>query len=444
MFIEKGSSLIVKSVFPLVSIIALRFLGLFIVLPVVSLYALNLEGSNRFLVGIMIGSYALTQLLLQVPFGLLSDKMGRKTAMYIGLILFIIGSIVCGFAGNIYILILGRFLQGSGAIGAVGTAMISDMVKEEQRGHVMAFMGASIALSFAASMVLGPLIGGYFGTKWLFFLTAFLSVIAIVLLHFTVSNPPKITHDYSENVDFMLLMKDYNLRKMNLTNFLQKGLMTLAFFVIPIIINQEFEWDKSELWKAYAPAMVLGILAMGPSAVFGEKRGKAKLMLGIGIVFFMVGYLLLGYAKSVEVFIAGIIVFFVGFNMHEPLMQSMASKYSKIHQKGASLGIFNAFGYAGTFIGGMIGGYFLHNHSVIQIAWLVFIVCAIWLYVIYKLDNPANNKNIYLKKDSFDDKKVQVLHKVKGIVEWYVSDDTLVIKYNSKILNKSNILDIVK
>ncbi len=413
-------------------------------LPVVSLYALGLEGSNKFLVGIMIGAYALTQLLLQLPFGMLSDKIGRKKTMYIGLSLFIIGSIVCGFAQNIYVLIFGRFLQGSGAIGAVGTAMISDMVKEEQRGKAMAFMGASIALSFAASMALGPLIGGHFGTKWLFFLTAFLSFVAIMALYFKVQNPPQITHDYEPNVNFLELLKDKNLRYMNITNFLQKAFMTLAFLAIPIIISHDFGWAKTELYKAYIPAMIFGILAMGPSAVFGEKKGKSKFMLGVGIVFFMIGYFLLGYAKSAEMFIVGIVIFFIGFNIHEPLMQSMASKYSRVHQKGASLGVFNAFGYAGTFFGGVIGGYFLHNHSMVELSWLVSVACLAWLVIIYKLDNPAKNKNIYLKLADFNNKNLQLLHKHKGIIEWYSQDENLVIKYNIDTTDEKSILDIIK
>ncbi len=435
--------MIVKSIFPLISIIALRFLGLFIVLPVVSLYALNLEGSNKFLVGVMIGSYALTQLLLQVPFGMLSDKIGRKVTMYIGLFIFLLGSLVCGFADDIYTLILGRFLQGSGAIGAVGTAMISDMVKEEVRGHAMAFMGASIALAFAASMVLGPVIGGLYGTQWLFFLTAILTFVAMAILYLKVPNPPQISHDYDANADFVAIMGDRNLRRMNITNMLQKGLMTLAFFVIPIIISQKFGWAKSELWKAYVPAMVLGLIAMGPSAVFGEKKGKSKLMLGIGIAFFLVGYLLLGYSKSVEMFIAGIVVFFVGFNMHEPLMQSMASKYSKIHQKGASLGVFNAFGYAGTFTGGIVGGYILQNHGVMPIAWVVTIICAGWFWVIYTLDNPALHKNIYLKSGEFDKESTKELHELNGLIEWYKRGETLVVKYDSSKVQEDEILKLV-
>ncbi len=432
--------MIIRSIFPLVSIIALRFLGLFIVLPVVSLYALNLEHANKFLVGVMIGAYALTQLIFQIPFGMLSDKIGRKVTMYIGLTIFMLGSLLCGFADDIYTLMLGRFLQGSGAVGAVGTAMISDMVKEEVRGKAMAFMGASIALAFAASMVLGSFIGGYYGVKWLFFLTALLTLLSMAILYLKVPHPPQISHDYDPSTNFALIMKDANLRYMNITNFLQKGLMTLAFFIIPIIIHHKFGWEKQELWKAYAPAMIFGLLSMAPSAILGEKKGRSKLMLGIGISFFLVGYLFLGYAKNVELFIIGIIVFFVGFNMHEPLMQSMASKYAKIHQKGASLGLFNAFGYAGTFAGGLVGGYFLQHHSVEHLTWVIVLICLAWFWVIYALDNPANHKNIYLKSEDFSEEKTNLIHDIRGIIEWYKRAETLVIKYDCTKTSEEKIL----
>lgn len=435
--------MLIRSIFPLVSIISIRFLGLFIVLPVISLYALRLEGSNEFLVGLMIGAYALTQLLLQIPFGMLSDKIGRKITLAIGLGIFIVGSLVCGYADDIYMLIFGRFLQGAGAIGAVGTAMISDMVKEEVRGKAMAFMGASIALSFAASMMLGPLIGGYFGTKWLFFLTAFLTLLAIALLFLKVQNPPKITYDHDSQVGFFDIMKDSNLGKMNVTNFLQKGLMTLAFLVIPILVVNEFGWDKQELWKVYFPAMICGILAMGPAAVLGEKKGKSKLMLGIGIVFFLLSYILLGYAKSVTFFIVGVVIFFVGFNMHEPLMQSMASKFAKAHQKGAALGLFNAFGYAGTFVGGLFGGYLLKEYGIKEISWVVTIACLLWLVMIYTLHNPAIDKNIYLEKGKFNPKNTENLKQLKGIIEWYFRDETLVVKYNSNLTDEKSIVEVL-
>ena len=437
----------IKAVLPLSAIIALRFLGLFIVLPVLSVYALQLDGANEILVGVTIGGYAITQMLLQVPFGTLSDKIGRKITIAIGLVIFIIGSLICAWATDIYTLMLGRFIQGSGAIGAVGTAMISDMVKEEVRARAMALMGGSIAASFALSMLVGPLIGGYFGADKLFLITAALSVFALILLYTKVPNPPKISHSYgADETQIRHIFKDKDLMKMNVTNMLQKGMMTLAFLVIPILMLKDFGWEKKELWMVYLPAMIFGVIAMGPSAVLGEKKHKAKEMLMVGVVLFATSYLIMGYSHSVPWFTVGVVLFFIGFNVHEPLMQSMASKYAKVHQKGAALGVFNSFGYIGTFFGGVLGGILLKHYGIMQIAWVIFIICTFWLFLIGSLRHPGINKNIYLSFDEIDQKRAENLHDVKGIVEWYrnESERILIVKYDSEVTNAETVLAVLK
>ena len=436
-----------KTIFPLSLIISLRFLGLFIVLPVLSIYALHLEGSNEFLVGITIGGYAITQMFLQVPFGILSDKIGRKITILIGLLIFMVGSIICGFSEHIYTLMAGRFLQGAGAIGAVGTAMISDMVKEEVRAKAMAIMGGSIAASFAISMMLGSVIGGYYGVDKLFFITAILAILGMIVLYTKVPNPPKITHSYgASEASIKHILKDKDLMKMNITNMLQKGMMTLAFMVIPIIMIQTYGFEKKDLWMVYLPAMICGVLAMAPSAIIGEKKHKAKEMLMIGVVLFAISYLMMGYSSTSAWFIVGVVVFFIGFNVHEPLMQSMASKYAKVHQKGAALGVFNSFGYAGTFVGGVFGGVFLQHYSIMQIAWVIFIVSILWLFLIASLKNPGINKNIYLPLAEIDQTRVEHLHHVKGIIEWYKneSEQILIVKYDSETTNKETILAVLE
>ena len=187
----------IKSILPLSSIIALRFFGLFLVLPVLSVYAINLQGATTTLVGIVVGGYALTQMIFQIPFGVMSDKLGRKGTIITGLLLFAVGSIFCAIADDILTLLVGRFLQGAGAIGAVVTAMISDLVKEEQRPKAMAIMGMAIGMSFAASMILGPTIGSFAGVESLFYITTLIALGSIVVLVKAVPNPPKITHTYN-------------------------------------------------------------------------------------------------------------------------------------------------------------------------------------------------------------------------------------------------------
>ena len=435
-----------KTIMPLNLIISLRFFGLFIVLPVLSVYALQFEDANELLIGVAIGGYAATQMLLQVPFGMLSDKIGRKITLTIGLIIFIIGSLVCAFSDDIYMLIFGRLLQGAGAIGAVAVAMISDMIKEEIRAKAMAIMGGSIAITFALSMILGPLISGFWGIDKLFLITAVCAAIAIIVLLTRVEDPPKITHDYKSNKkDIIKLLQDKNLMKMNITNMLQKGMMTLAFLIIPIMMVREFDYAKTELWQVYMPAMIFGICAMGFSAVMGEKKKKPKLVLIIGILMFGLSFAIMGFTNSSTIFIVGVVVFFVGFNVHEPLLQSLASKYAKIHQKGAALGIFNSFGHFGTFTGALWGGHFLKWYGMEYIAMVVAVTCILWVILIISLENPIFTKNIYLDFGKFDDSKLKSLNSTNGIVEWYKNENEkqLIIKYNSKDIAEEKVLSLI-
>ncbi|NPA59603.1 MAG: MFS transporter, partial [Epsilonproteobacteria bacterium] len=221
-----------KKVLPLSIILSLRFLGLFLVLPVLSIYALTLDGATPMLVGVIVGGYALTQAIFQIPFGTMSDKIGRKPTLLVGLIIFLAGSLVAAYATDIYTLMFGRFLQGAGAIGSVITAMIADLVEEKTRGKAMAIMGGFIAMSFAVAMAVGPVIGAHYGVSTLFFITAGLSVLAMILLFTKVPTPPKIIHIYHKKSKISDILKDPNLLNMVIINAMQKGLMTMAFVLI--------------------------------------------------------------------------------------------------------------------------------------------------------------------------------------------------------------------
>jgi len=436
----------IKTILPLSSIIALRFLGLFLVLPIISIYAINLENSSTFLVGIAIGGYALTQMIFQVPFGMVSDKVGRKKTIVFGLILFAIGSAVCAISSDIYTLIIGRFLQGSGAIAAVVTAMISDIVKEEQRPKAMAMMGGTIAASFAISMIAGPTVGAYLGIEFLFWVTAVFAIASIVILFKAVPNPPKITHTYEAKSKFSVILSDPNLIKMNITNFLQKGLMTFAFMIIPMVLIQNFGWDLKELYKVYAPAMVFGVLAMAPAAIIAEKKGKFKEILMAGIFFFALSYLIIGTSSSDTVFAIGVVIFFIGFNMHEPIMQSLATKYAKVHQRGIVLGVFNSFGYLGTFLGGVLGGMFFENVSLVTIVITIAVICFLWIILIYSMPNPMKNKVLYISLQDLKRENTNKLHDIEAVDEWYINENEnlLIVKYNKDKTTESNIQDILK
>lgn len=436
----------IKSILPLSLIISLRFFGLFIVLPVLSVYAINLEGATTTLVGIVVGGYALTQMIFQIPFGVMSDKLGRKGTIITGLLLFAIGSIICAIADDIMMLLLGRFLQGAGAIGAVVTATISDLVKEEQRPKAMATMGIFIGVAFAASMIAGPTLSSIAGVESLFYLTALIALGSIIVLLKAVPNPPKITHTYNGKAQLSKVLGNANLLKMNITNFLQKGLMTFAFMIIPMMLIKNYQWEMGDLWKVYLPAMIFGFLAMAPAAILAEKKGKFKEILALGIIFFAVSYLLIGMSTSATIFVIGVVIFFIGFNMHEPIMQSLATKFAKVHQRGLVLGIFNSFGYFGTFIGGVLGGLFFEEVSLSSLVIVIAIICVIWIILILTMPNPSKKKISYIPLNEESSKHTQKLHNIKEIDEWYINDseNIIIVKYDSDKIQEDAIINILK
>jgi MFS family permease len=437
----------IKQIMPLSFIVALRFFGLFIVLPVLSVYALQMPGATPFLAGIAVGGYALTQALFQVPFGVMSDKFGRKPVLFFGLIIFIVGSVVAALSDNIYMLLIGRFLQGAGAIGSVVSAMIADVVKEEQRAHAMAIMGGTIALSFAAAMIIAPVMGGNWGYHTLFWLTAILSVMAIGVLFTSVPKPPHIVHSYSEKESkFTEVFKDKALVRMYITFLFHSSIMTMAFFIIPLTMTNSIEdggfgWAHVDLWKVYFPAMIFGFIAMAPAAIYGEKHGKGKeiFMISVGVIF--LGFLAMGFATSAWLFTVGVVLFFIGFNMFEPLLQSFVAKFAKVHQKGAALGVANTFAYTGIFFGGLMAGWLMQHYDRAVLAMIVGGISILWFAWVATMPSPNNRGNVYLPLDIFDREKVADLVKHEAIVESYVNEteQIAVVKFNKDLIDEDEV-----
>ncbi|MCX2683182.1 MFS transporter [Campylobacter sp. MIT 21-1685] len=422
-----------RNVLSLSFIIGTRFFGLFIVLPVLSLYALELQGANDFLVGLLLGVYALMQMIFQVPFGALSDTIGRKKTLLLGLIIFIIGSLICSFADDIYTMLLGRALQGSGAIGAVATAMISDFINEENRSKAMAIMGSFIALSFAASMVISPVMSAHFGLSSLFDLSIALTALCILLLYTLVPQETCISHQNTKT-PFLKLLKEKNLALMNFTNCMQKMLMNIAFLSIPIILVKHLGFSNDKLWLVYTVSMILGFIAMACAGALGEKKGLAKQILLLGVVFFIFSYLLFALVNTLSLFIIAVVIFFVAFNLHEPIMQSCASKFCKVNEKGKALGIFNAFGYFGSFLGGIIGGVFLHFNELEVLAFILAFLAFLWLCMLCFLKNPSEFQNLYLAPDT--PVHLTEFSQNVGVIDIYKNSKNLVIKFDSKQTNK--------
>lgn len=434
-----------KHLLPLTLITSLRFFGLFIVLPIIGLYTDEFQ-TSAFLAGLAAGGYALTQIIFQTPFGILSDKYNRKHIVGIGLLIFLIGSLVCAFSSNITMLIIGRFLQGAGAIGGVVSAQIADLVREEQRNKAMAVMGAGIFTSFILAMFLSPIVASHFGLETLFLITSALCVLSLIILYTKVPDTPRVKYHFNES-NAQNILTDKNLLIMNLSAFLQKFLMIFAFVCVSITLTHHFGLSEDELWYIYAPAGIAGVFAMGPSSVFAQKKGQFKAVMLAGICAFVCSYFLMAYAMShneLIVFGIAVLIFFMGFAIHEPIMQSLASRYPKAHQKGAALGVFTTLGYAGSALGGICGGWLYEEVGLFVLSLGIAGVCIIWaMLLMIFLNNPKNHKNIYLPLD--ESPRLNILDKQQGVIEWYInqSENIAIIKYDDTLIHKEQILTLI-
>lgn len=431
-----------KQILPLALIAALRFFGLFIILPVIGLYA-DIFHTSAFLAGLAAGGYAITQILFQTPFGVLSDKFNRKNIIAIGLVIFLFGSLICALSSDITMLIIGRFLQGAGAIGGVVSAQIADLVKEEERNKAMAIMGAFIFASFILAMLLSPILASAYGVNMLFWLTALLCVISLLILYLKVPNAPSVAYHY-HNSSILNVLTNKNMLIMHLSAFLQKFLMIFAFVCVSLALTHSFDMPDSKLYLVYAPAALFGILAMGPMSILAQKRGQFKAVMLFGIICFVIAYFLMALAlesSNLVCFVCGVIIFFVGFAVHEPIMQSLASRYPLAHQKGAALGIFTTLGYVGSALGGILGGILYEYLGLFYLAQIIALICVIWgLVLMLYLSNPKNHKNLYLPSALVKD-KLNALDSSQGVIEWYIntSQNIAIIKYDDTIISKEQI-----
>ena len=410
-------------------LMALRFLGLFIVMPVLALYAMHLKGANEFSVGIALGAYALSQIFLQIPFGKAADKYDKKLILIIGLILLALGSLVCAFADNIYTLIFGRLLQGAGAIGGVILAYMADLSDEENRAKIFARMGQFIALSFALSMILGPTIGTTLGVDKLFLLTTLLALISIWIVIKKVPPAPKIVHHMQNKTSLKDILFHKELLKLFFSGFMQKGLMSVFFLLIPIIFTKELNWDKTELWKVYIPALIVGFFALPLGAILAEKKNKGKLVFILSAFSITLSLILFLIGTKVTIFSA-VLLFFFGFNLLEPVLQSFVSKVAYAHQKATALSTSNTIQYLGIFLGGAVAGYFLNKGMLKEFLILAIIMGIIWIIALFKMKEITKFKIVEYEK--FDSDFIKELESEKNVYDFYEKNGKLIVRYIQK------------
>lgn len=433
---------LLKQTLPLTLVSSFRFFGFFIVIPVISTYAISL-GATPLMVGLAVGGYALTQIIFQTPFGLLGDRMDKRTIIALGLVIFMLGSALCAYTDDIYLLILGRMLQGCGAISSVLSALIADLTPIEDRTKAMAIMGGGISIAFLLAMIVGPIINGHFGIKPLFWITVFLALVAVGILFFKVPKCPHIEYSYHLDLKQTHYLKNPNLWLMHLSAFLQKALCNFIFVIAPLVLLKDFNFGANELWKFYTPAGIMGILAMAPASIIAEKYGRYKSVMSLGIIAFILCFFLLAISDHYRIlwlFTAGLMIFFIGFDMHEPIMQSLASKYPSSSQRSSALGLFTTFGFLGSFLGAVLGGVLYSKIGLFYLSIGTGIVCLFWIIIlVLLLKNPKKQKTLFLQPNPSLN-----LSTIEGISDYYHAQNTLIVIYDPTMVSEAVLKEKLK
>ena len=334
---------------------ALRMLGLFLVLPVLSLYAAELAGSQKSLwIGWAMGAYGLTQACLQLPFGMVSDKWGRKKTIYIGMTMFIVCSFIAAAATSIEWLVLARALQGAGAISAVITALMSDLIRDSVRTRAMSMVGMSIGLTFALSLVAAPLLVSVIGMSGLFVLTGVSMMLAMFAVYKYVPDPEKNTS--SNRLPALQIALQPQLWRLNFGIFALHAAQMALFISLPFLFLQMGIAQEAQ-WKVYAPMVLFGMVLMVPVIIYGEKKRKLKQTLLFAIGMMVVAQAMLATKhNAVMVMTAALVIYAIAFNVLEAILPSMVAKFAPAEQRGAAMGFYSTAQSIGLFIGGVAGG----------------------------------------------------------------------------------------
>ncbi len=436
----------VRTAASMAGIYALRMLGLFMILPVFALYSEELEGATPALAGLAIGIYGLTQAFLQIPFGLVSDRIGRKPVIVFGLLVFALGSVMAAGADSIWGVIAGRAMQGAGAIAATVMALTADLVREEHRVKAMAIIGMSIGASFAIAMVLGPVLNSWIGVPGIFWLTAVLALAGIAVIVLLVPNPvvSRVRRD-AEPVpaQFASVLQNAQLLRLNAGIFSLHLILTASFVVLPLALRDLAGLDAAKHWEVYLPVLLLSLVMAVPFIIQAEKHRRIKpVFVGAVFVVALAELLLFEFHSQVLAIGLGLLVFYAAFNLLEALLPSLISKMAPPDSKGTAMGFYSSAQFFGAFVGGAAGGW-LHGHFGLS---SVFMFCAavalIWLILAVGMETPRylNTRliRVGVLEPSAALKLAQRITAVQGVVEAVViaEDEVAYLKIDPQVLDE--------
>lgn len=377
----------------LASVYGLRMLGLFIILPIFAIYAEHLPGGeSHLLIGIALGAYGLTQAILQIPAGWLSDHYGRKPVIYVGLILFAIGSLIAASADNIYWIIAGRVIQGAGAINAAVMALTADLTREDHRTKAMAMIGMTIGVSFALSMVLSPLLYARIGMSGIFLMTAVLAVIAILVVVFFIPDP-LITrfHTDTEANGKRLgeVLRNKDLLRLDFGIFSLHAILMSIFMQVPFLLKDD-GLHAADHWKVYLPVMLFAFVLMIPPMIYADRKARPKeVFMGAIMLAALAQLTLMVFHSTVLSVSLSLLLFFVAFNLLEAMLPSLISKTAPLAAKGTAMGVYSSVQFLGAFVGASAGGFLMQYYGGSAVLIFALVLLLLWLLVASGMRSPA-------------------------------------------------------
>ncbi len=429
----------------LATIYAFRMFGLFLILPVFALYAEHLPGATPLLTGLAIGAYGLTQALLQIPFGMISDRIGRKPVIAAGLIIFALGSLLAASADHMATVILGRALQGAGAIAAALMALAADLSREEHRTKMMALIGTSIGMAFAASMVLAPILNHWIGVPGIFALTAALALAGLLVLFFVVPTPLATRFHRDAEVapgSLGVVLKNPDLLRLDAGIFMLHFALMCSFLVLPLMLRDIAQLAPLDHWKVYLPVFVASLVIMLPFIIIGERKQQLRAVFLGAIAALALALAVLASSHGATQLIAGLVLFFAAFNLLEASLPSLISKTAAASHKGTAMGVYSSSQFLGAFAGGVAGGA-AHGHWGVQGALYTALAAVIfWLSIAAFMRKPRQLSTYLLNLGDNSGVSEHQLIAVPGVVEAAIilEEGIAYLKVERHILDEQKLL----
>lgn len=377
----------------LAAVFSVRLLGLFMIYPVFAAYAHGLSGATPYLIGEALGIYGLTQGLLQIPFGLLSDKIGRKGVIVFGLVLFAAGSAVAALSTSIGGVIAGRALQGAGAIGSVILALVADLTSEDNRTKAMATIGISIGASFMIALVAGPILANFIGVDGIFWLMVGLAIVGIAITMLVVPNPRRVrVHRDAETVPALIgsVLRNTELLRLDFGIFSLHAMLTASFLVVPNLLRGALDVSVQQQWMVWLPVLLVSVAVMLPAIIVAEKHRRMKGVFAGAVAALAVSQAMLYVgAGNLYVLLAALIVFFSAFNVLEASLPSLITKTAPPDAKGTATGLYSSAQFLGIFAGGIVGGWAHQSGGSAGVFALSGALALLWLVAAVTMAQPS-------------------------------------------------------